>query len=278
MIIKVMAENTSSAKDLGCEHGLSLYIETPKHKILFDTGAGALFYENAVKMNINLSAVDLAVISHGHNDHGGGLKTFLGINSKATVYLHYKAFENHYALRPNGEKDYIGLDQTLLPNQQFVFCGDRLAIDEEIELFSGIKGTKLLPSGNATLLMINGQEFLPDDFGHEQNLIIKENGKTILIAGCAHSGIVNIVEQFHKDKGYLPDLVIGGFHLYNQGKKENENPAVVKEVGEFLVNSNAMYYTCHCTGIEPYNQLKSLMGEKIAYLSTGDQIEILKIL
>ncbi len=274
MIIKVLAENTSSAKNLGCEHGLSLYIETKSHKLLFDTGTSDLFYQNAAKMNVDLTAVDLAVISHGHNDHGGGLKTFLDLNSKARVYLHEKAFESHYAARSNGEKEYIGLEQTLLPDRRFVFCGDSCIIDEELELLSGIKATRLLPSGNATLLIKTGDKFLQDDFGHEQNLVIRENGKTILIAGCAHCGIVNIVEQFHKEKGCLPDLVIGGFHLFNNGTKESENPAIIKEIAEFLINSDSMYYTCHCTGIEPYNQLKSLMGKKLAYLSTGSQIEI----
>ena len=274
MIITMLAENTSSAPNLASEHGLSLYIETKKHKLLFDTGFSDIFATNADKMGVDLSAVDLAVISHGHNDHGGGLKTFLDLNSKAKVFVHEKAFENHYAARPNGEKAYIGLEQALLPDCRFVFCGDSCVIDEELELFSGIKATRLLPSGNATLLMKTGDKFLQDDFGHEQNLVIRENGKTILIAGCAHNGITNIIEHFHKEKSYLPDLVIGGFHLFNNGTKESENPAIIKEIAEFLIKSNSMYYTCHCTGVEPYNQLKSLMGEKIAYLSTGDSIKI----
>jgi 7,8-dihydropterin-6-yl-methyl-4-(beta-D-ribofuranosyl)aminobenzene 5'-phosphate synthase len=63
MIITVLSENTSSSENLGCEHGLSLYIETKGHKLLFDTGASALFSENAKKMGVDLAAVDVAVIS-----------------------------------------------------------------------------------------------------------------------------------------------------------------------------------------------------------------------
>ena len=102
MIVKVLAENTTSSEALGSEHGLSLYIETETHKILFDTGASGLFAENAEKMGVDLTRVDLAVISHGHYDHGGGLKTFLGINNRAKIYLHHMAFEPHYANRPGG--------------------------------------------------------------------------------------------------------------------------------------------------------------------------------
>jgi 7,8-dihydropterin-6-yl-methyl-4-(beta-D-ribofuranosyl)aminobenzene 5'-phosphate synthase len=114
MIVKVLAENTTSSEALGSEHGLSLYIETETHKILFDTGASGLFAENAEKMGVDLTRVDLAVISHGHYDHGGGLKTFLGINNWAKLYLHQKAFEPHYANRLGGVKAYIGLDESLL--------------------------------------------------------------------------------------------------------------------------------------------------------------------
>ena len=66
MIIKTLAENTSLTEDFGNEHGLSLYIETKGHKILFDVGASNLFLQNAQKLGVNISDVDFLVISHGH--------------------------------------------------------------------------------------------------------------------------------------------------------------------------------------------------------------------
>lgn len=274
MIIKTLVENTSISEKLGSEHGLSLYIETKKHKLLFDTGASALFAENARKMKVDLSEVDLAVISHGHYDHGGGLKAFVNINSKAKIYLNQKSFEKYYSNRSNGEKVYIGLDEVLMPNNRFVFVGEHLTIDEELELFSNVKGRKLNPSGNQDLFMKVGTSFEQDDFAHEQNLIIKEDEKILLVAGCAHNGIVNILDHFSTEKGCLPSHVIGGFHLYNRSANKNEDPAMVIQIGEYLINTNAKYYTCHCTGIESYNRLKAVMGEKIDYLSTGSQLII----
>jgi len=264
MILKVLSENTTSSEKLDSEHGLSLYIETETHKILFDTGASGLFAENAKKLGIDLTRVDLAVISHGHYDHGGGLKTFLGINNHANIYLHQKAFELHYANRPGGVKAYIGLDESLLPNERFVFCGDHFVIDNGLELFSGVVPIRLVPSGNADLFMKDGDAFAQDNFAHEQNLIISENGKTLLVAGCAHSGIINIIDHY----------VIGGFHLYNHGTKQNEAPNIVDEIGYFLLETHSQYYTCHCTGIESYNRLKAVMGENIKYISTGEQLKI----
>lgn len=274
MIVKVLSENTTSSEKLGSEHGLSLYVETENHRLLFDTGASGLFAENAEKLGVDLTKVDLAVISHGHYDHGGGLKTFLGINSHAKIYLHQKAFEQHYANRPGGVKAYIGLDESLLTNERFVFCGGHYTIDEELELFSGAEAKRLVPSGNTDLFKKDGDAFVQDDFAHEQNLIICRDGKTLLIAGCAHNGIINIIDQFKVKKGFLPDYVIGGFHLYNHGTKQNEAPDIVDEIGNLLLETRAQYYTCHCTGIESYNRLKAVMGGNIDYISTGDQLTI----
>jgi len=274
MIIKTLVDNISTSEALGSEHGLSLYIETKHHKLLFDTGASALFAENARKMQVDLSKIDLAVISHGHYDHGGGLKAFLDLNSNAKIYLNKRAFGDYYSNRPNGEKQYIGIDKTLLINDRFVFVEGQLVIDEELELFSGVKGTRLNPSGNQNLFMKDGESFKLDDFSHEQNLIIKENGNTVLVAGCAHNGIVNILEHFHADKNSQPSHVIGGFHLYNRSADQYENPSVVAEIGSYLLSTGAMFYTCHCTGVKTYERLKSIMGDNVNYLSTGSQLII----
>ena len=224
MMIKVLSENTAASGKFEYEHGLSLYVETDKHRLLFDTGAGGLFAENAARMSVDISAVDIAVLSHGHYDHGGGLKTFLDKNGRANVYVHERAFEPHYSDRPNGTRAYIGLDADLLPNERFVYCGRDFRIDEELELFSAVSEETPVPSGNAELYRKVGDDFLPDDFTHEQNLIIRQNGRALLIAGCAHRGIVNIVRQFKTDNGSFPDVVIGGFTAAAQAKAKRPKP------------------------------------------------------
>ena len=106
MKITALVENTCESGKYSVEHGLSLYIETDKHKILFDMGQTELFCENAKKLGVDLGKVDFAVLSHGHYDHGGGLAKFMEINKKAPIYIHEKAFGEHY----NGTEKYIGLD------------------------------------------------------------------------------------------------------------------------------------------------------------------------
>ena len=96
MKIISLVENTSVNEEIKAEHGLSLYIEAKKHKILFDMGQTTLFLENAGKLGIDLSQVDVAILSHGHYDHGGGLEKFLEINKKAYVYVNQYAFDAYY--------------------------------------------------------------------------------------------------------------------------------------------------------------------------------------
>ena len=273
MKLTVLSENTSVSDAFESEHGLSIDIETAGQHILLDTGAGSVFQRNAEKLGVDLATVDLLVISHGHYDHGGGLRTFLEVNARAKIYLHKQAFEAHYSKRTEGTA-YIGLDQTLLPNERFVFCGDQAVIDENIEVFSRVKSKCLFPSCNATLLMKRGDDLVPDDFAHEQNLVIRENGKTMLIAGCAHKGIVNIVDACKDRLGRFPDYVVGGFHLSGSGGNQNEAPDIVDAIGEYLSSTPARYFTCHCTGTENLQRLKRILGARIHPLSTGDRISI----
>jgi 7,8-dihydropterin-6-yl-methyl-4-(beta-D-ribofuranosyl)aminobenzene 5'-phosphate synthase len=274
MVIWALAENTTSNSALSCEHGLALYIETTKHKILFDTGASRLFADNASVMGIDLSKVDIAVISHGHHDHGGGLKTFLTINSQAKIYIHQNAFDKHYGIIPNDVMEDIGLDMSLLQSERFVFTGDQIIIDDELELFSDVWPIAYYPAGNKDLYMKNDGRIVNDDFEHEQNLVISESGKAMLITGCAHKGIINIVDRFFGGKNTMPECIIGGFHLFNPSFKKSEDASVTDAVGKYLLNTKALCFTCHCTGIESYERLRSIMGDRIRYLSTGQKITI----
>jgi len=114
-----------------------------------------------------------------------------------------------------------------------------------------------------------------DDFAHEQNLIIDEDGKILLVTGCAHNGIVNIVQQCCEFKGRMPDYVIGGFHLSSRSKgRRYEDTSALDKIGGYLLDTKSKYYTGHCTGIEPYNHLKTILGDNIEYLSAGSKVEI----
>ena len=265
-IISVL-ENFAAEKELSSEHGLSLFIETcGAEKILFDTGQSGVFVENAVKLGVDLTQIDFLVISHGHYDHGGGLKRFFEINSGAEVYIRQGAFKSRYSQKPAGMK-FIGLDPDLENNTRFVKCDDFQKISGEIFLFSGVNGVFPRPVGNS-LLFDKDRETL-DNFSDEQNLVITENKKTFLFAGCAHCGIVNIMEKMYSLFGKYPDYVFSGFHLMKSGQDEVEFLAE-----KLLTYKNTMYYTMHCTGLEQFEVMKKIMGGRIDYFSCGSVFSV----
>ena len=274
MKIKMLAENTSCNPQLGFEHGLSIYIETQGKTLLFDTGASSLFAENAKKLDVDLQKVDLVVLSHGHYDHAGGLPTFLKINDKAPIYLRNSAFGDYYSEREGGKHKYIGINKGLRSSNRIALTPEHMHLESGLSLFSQVQGDRFFPTGNNTLLKKTDAGFERDDFSHEQNLVIEEGKVSLLLSGCSHRGIVNIVDTFCKLYGHYPTHVIGGFHLYDHKTGKPESKETLEKISEALLATGATYYTCHCTGEANYERLHALMGEKIAYLSGGTCLDI----
>ena len=254
MKIVTLMENTACRDDLYFEHGLSLYLETETKKILFDAGQSAAFADNAQRLGVDLKTVDFAVLSHGHYDHGGGLGRFLEINEKAPFYVSSHAFEPHYSR--NG---YIGLDTNLREHDRIRYVAEETTLAEGITLYQ----LKAAPMDTAGLTMEENGERKPDDFRHEQYLMIEEQEKRILISGCSHKGILQIMEAFR------PDILVGGFHFM---KMEDED--FLKKAAEQLLQYETLYYTGHCTGQKQYDFLKSIMGDRLHYIAAGSIVEI----
>ncbi len=262
-IISLVENRTKS--DCKAKHGLSLYIETKTHKILFDLGSDDTLFDNAVRRNIDLSKVDTVIVSHGHFDHGGALKKFLEVNSFAKIYVQKEAFEPHYS-KTLFLKTPVGIDSKLKSNRQVILLDGNYKIDDELSLFTVSKTNKCYSSANDALYGENGK----DNFRHEQNLIISEN-KVVLIMGCGHTGVVNIMEEAEK---YKPDFCIGGFHLFNPFTKKTVSKELLNEmITELQKYKDTEFYTCHCTGKKAFDYLSHQMSN-LHYLYCGESIEI----
>lgn len=274
MKIYTLMENTAVSDEFVCSHGLSLYIETKNHKILFDMGQNGDFVKNAKVLGIDLSKVDTAILSHGHYDHGGGLEGFLEVNKKAQIHIQKKALGEFYAHDPDGMQRYIGLSPLWKDNPRVVSHIGDYKLDAELQIFAGVTGRECYSPANDRLYASMNGRHIPDLFMHEQNLLIREENKVVLFAGCAHNGLVNILK---KAESFVPsgvDYVIGGMHLKNAFEKDEELKAFSKTLAARLLERRSRYYTCHCTGLEAYKALRGEMGERIGYLSAGQVLEI----
>ena len=206
MKITVLAENSvskSNSLNLKAENGLSLFIEFDKRKILFDTGQSDLFIHNAEKMGIDLSQVEYLIISHGHIDHGGGLKHFQKINKKARVFLHINAANKYYTRVFGFIPYYVGPDQKIMTqNNRIYFIEEDTQIDEKMILLEGFPEVFPQPDSNKALFEKTKNRFIADKFNHELAMLLIEKDEIVIFSGCSHSGILNILDEvkiFSKD-------------------------------------------------------------------------------
>lgn len=255
MKLRVLVDNNTIIDDyyLG-EPALSFYIEDGDKKILFDTGYSDVFVLNANKMNININEINTIVLSHGHNDHTGGLVHLLNLKQNIDVYGHpnvdeLKKHDNHILSSP------ITLDK--LPSNYSVHKTKQpTKISNNITYLGEIERT------------IQPLRKLGDDPLFDDSAMVYENDEGIfIITACSHSGICNIVNQAKKITGKNHILgIIGGFHLLN-------NPEVTKEVCEYFKNENIdMLYPCHCTDLKAKIELSKV--KPIQEIGVGFEINI----
>ena len=262
----VLMEDNLCGKNLIAEHGLAVYIETEKHKLLVDTGKSEKTWENAKALGVDITNIDTVILSHGHYDHSGGLMSFTSVNKSADIYMRDNAGGEYYSAKADGEK-YIGIDKDILQLMNVHFVSGNTVIDEELSLFTGVKSKYSRPKGNKRLHEKIGGEFVQDNFTHEQYLVIKyDNEKYALISGCAHNGILNILDTFHELYKTNPAIVISGFHMIQSEYLESDLEEI-KNVAIKLAKMETVFYTGHCTGETAYKILKEYMGEKLIAIS-----------
>ena len=261
----------------GCEaaHGLSFYVETENHKLLFDSSPSEVVIRNAQQLGVDLTTIDTVILSHGHYDHSGGILPFLELNPRAKIYMQHNAGGEYYAF--DGEEQgfrYIGIDKKILSLPQVQLLKGDTKIDDELQVFTVDSRAFPLPSTNKRLRELCNGQYIQDEFHHEQNLLLTADGKKILFCGCAHNGILNVMETLERKFGpaSIPDLVIGGFHLMKRTEFSEADTAEVTEIANRLRAYKTHFATCHCTGLPVFNQMKEIMGEQLSYVYSGDEV------
>lgn len=269
MRLIIVIEDTCGNLNCASEHGLCIYAETGQHKLLLDTGATSAFAKNAETLGIDLNQIDTVILSHGHYDHSGGIMEFRKRNNHAKIYMQRKAAGDYY----HGER-YIGIDKEILQISNICLLDGNFQIDDELYLFAGIEGRRHWPKGNQTLSsMLNGRH-VQDDFSHEQCLAISQDGCDILLSGCAHNGILNILDKYESIFRKMPDVVVSGFHMMKKSEYEEDEIAAIEETARELKKLDTLFYTGHCTGQQAFDIMHGIMGEQLRQMHSGEEIAL----
>jgi len=282
MRITTLIENRPSDTDarLAAEWGLSLHISCSGRNILFDMGASGAFAGNAGHLGIDIASVDAAILSHHHYDHGGGLRRFLELNTSAAVYLGQAPKGTCCGKVLGCLKKPVGLDLQLLQQHadRLTTAHDPAEILPGVFLLPHILQSRPRPRGNKRLFVESGHAFMPDDFVHEIIMAIMENGRLVIFTGCAHSGILNMVDTVAAAfKGVPIKAVVGGFHLMAlprlniMAESRHDVETLARSLLAYPVES---VYTGHCTGGRAFGILKSVMGDRIMDMRTGSCFEM----
>lgn len=265
--IIILSDNRTDTPLLGTEHGLSAYMEYGGRRYLLDTGASDLFMLNAEKLGVDLGEVDYCLISHGHNDHIGGLSAFLEMNHKAKVILSSEIPGAEYASVRRYQHSITGDVDFQKHGDRFVFIKEDTCVDG-IHVYSHLAHHHAQPLGDRTLLIkADSGEFVKDTFHHELAFVVGD----VLFTGCAHNGILNILESIQEPIR----LCLGGFHLLDSHLSEHyETDEQLREISSELVRRYPYveFYTGHCTGEHCFEVLSEEKFLRLHQFHCGDDI------
>jgi 7,8-dihydropterin-6-yl-methyl-4-(beta-D-ribofuranosyl)aminobenzene 5'-phosphate synthase len=266
MKITILA-NDKALPNFNSEHGLSVFINHPTYKILFDAGYTNVYLKNAKKLGINLSDVNYIVLSHGHYDHTGGIRQYPTCNSVKKLIIHQDAYFPKYAkesyLRYNGVPFTKGSIPWLTKVSKEIVGYEEIAPSFHVlgDVVHKNKNTKYYLDGKL------------DDFHDEIILILEEEEEEdglSLFMGCSHFNVINGIEAVKKK---FPDKriknLVGGMHLSSASSED------LKEIADYFETCNLeKIIPLHCTGDTAINYFLDRFEKNCFSLKAGDILDI----
>lgn len=278
MRVTVLMENSTPSSRLAARHGLSLWLELDDgRRVLFDMGPNDGFLANARSLGVDVTEADLAVVSHGHYDHGGGLGAFLAACGDAgrdvPVYVREHAFEEHVSGTPERHHA-IGLDPALATDPRVRPTGERCDLGGGLALFSTARRAHPTARSNGRLMERRDGALVPDRFLHEQSLPVREGDRLTLVSGCSHGGVLNLMDVAEELAGAPLTSVVAGFHLMDPSGGTVEDEGLTRSLARELAARPARYLTCHCTGTDAFALLRDELGGRVSYLHVGSRVTL----
>ena len=279
MKITVLIENLGP-DTLACEHGLSLHIDFNGCSILLDTGSSGAFAANASTLGIDLSGVEYAVLSHGHYDHADGLRAFFAANDRTPMLVRKGALGAYYSMRGGSEPRFVGIHRDI--------CRDYAGRLTEVDgLYALCEGAWLVPNpapessadrAQHLYKKVGEDNFMEDDFSHEHSLVLEGEDGLVIFNSCCHAGAANIAAHVASlFPGKPIAALLGGFHMMGATGTDSINCSadyVKSAANQFKQLNIGRIYTGHCTGTPAFDLLKIHLGDRLAYMKTGDRISL----
>jgi 7,8-dihydropterin-6-yl-methyl-4-(beta-D-ribofuranosyl)aminobenzene 5'-phosphate synthase len=255
------------------EHGWSVYIESDQGNFLFDTGQGKAIINNARYFNKDLSTIQGIMISHHHCDHTGGLLRVLEQAGKVKVYAHPDLFKNSYVIDEGKERN-IGIPfrQEILESKgaQFIFNTSLREIVPDLMLSGEIPRLTEFEKGSKRFLLKTGEGYAQDFIFDDQTLIMNTEKGLMVILGCSHSGIINIINHIIDKTGQDHiRTIIGGTHLGPASEETREK--TIQALKKFDIEKIGV---SHCTGLETSMRLHQEFGDRFFFCHVGTEIKI----
>lgn len=264
--VTTLIENCVYGRKLRGEHGLSLYIESGNHKLLFDTGQSDLFLHNMEVLGIDVQAIEYLILSHGHSDHTGGLAAFLKVNQTAQVICKKDLLNPKF--KDERENGLTGVDQ--LDLTRFRFIEEPLEVVPDVYVLPDLTIEDPADTHfDHFYTKVRGQK-IPDLFTDELAVVLTHDISYSLLSACSHRGITNIIRSVQKvfpDRSL--DTLVGGFHIHNAPYTKFET------IATFMKQCSPKHIgVCHCTGVDKYALFLRDFGDRIFYNHTGKVTEI----
>lgn len=275
MRVTVLCENTIGVPmPLGLmgEHGLSFLIED-NHCVLYDTGQGVGIINNLKLLGKNVSTIDKIIISHGHYDHTGGLMPVLGhLESPVPVYLHSDAFQDKiaYIETPDGNFEIpIGFQNKKQEYEdsgaEFKFVDHFTKIDDRIYSIADVERPDGWKTWDVRLKYKDADSILDDPFNDDLSLLLETDSGPVVLLGCAHAGVVEILDDLSRKSGHDEfHAVIGGTHL-----ESAPEPYLQKAMETFKKYNVKVLSTSHCTGFRAAAEIMSRFKDEFTLASVG---------